>query len=169
MWMEPNVKPIYIFLDIDGVLNNTEYFSDINNENPNNRWFCPKLTKRLNDVILFIETNIKRKVHVVLSSSHRTGNPENDKNYLSNAGVIGNFHGSTPRTRSISIYGNDFYIPRGLEIKHYIDNSEVENYIILDDDSDMLYEQKDYFVHIEDGLLDSDIKKIIEISKKFTD
>lgn len=59
-------------------------------------------------------------------------------------------------------------IPRGLEIRYYLENSlrfkhinwdkdmqsdiikesGVENYIIIDDDSDMLYQQKDHFVHV---------------------
>jgi len=58
-------------------------------------------------------------------------------------------------------------IPRGMEIQYYlnemgfthinwseeeqqknIDKSGVENYIIIDDDSDMLYRQKNHFVHV---------------------
>lgn len=61
-------------------------------------------------------------------------------------------------------YGN---LPRGCEIDNwlnkkgfhhifwsineqqiYIDNSGIENYIILDDDSDMLYNQRNHFIHI---------------------
>jgi hypothetical protein len=58
-------------------------------------------------------------------------------------------------------------IPRGMEIKFYLeemgfthinwsedkqqkrmDESGVENYIIIDDDSDMLYNQRHHFVHV---------------------
>lgn len=62
------------------------------------------------------------------------------------------------------IYGN---LPRGCEIKYWlkekgfshinwskdeqqkcIDTSSIENYIIIDDDSDMLYSQRNHFVHV---------------------
>jgi hypothetical protein len=47
--------------------------------------------------------------------------------------------GRTPRLNNV---------PRGLEIQTWLnDHPEVESYIILDDDSDMLEEQKPFFVH----------------------
>lgn len=71
--------------------------------------------------------------------------------------------GTTPHFH-VDIYGS---LPRGCEIKHwlekkgfkhinwsteeqqkYIDSSGIENYIIIDDDSDMLYNQRNHFVHI---------------------
>ncbi len=42
---------------------------------------------------------------------------------------------------------------RGAEIKHWFDeHDEFTNYVIIDDDSDMLEEQQDHFVHT-DGVL----------------
>ena len=71
-------------------------------------------------------------------------------------------------------------IPRGVEIKQWIDTNIHSdnmknwkrkklgvdyNYVILDDDSDMLLEQKDNFVRTtsEIGLTDDDVKKAILI------
>lgn len=78
-------------------------------------------------------------------------------------------------------------IPRGCEIKHwlsekgyqninwskeeqqkYIDKSGIENYIIIDDDSDMLYNQRNHFVHVlpfprnSDGFTDYYMNMAIE-------
>lgn len=54
---------------------------------------------------------------------------------------------------------------RGWQIKAWLDNHPVENYIILDDDSDMLPEQKDNFVHCHHaiGLKWPQIQKMIKI------
>lgn len=71
-------------------------------------------------------------------------------------------------------------IPRGVEIKQWIDtNVHSDNgknwerkkigvdytYVILDDDSDMLLEQKDYFIRTcgDIGLTPSDVKTAIQI------
>ena len=63
---------------------------------------------------------------------------------------------------------------RGLEIRSYLEqyedthkNEEVELYCIIDDETDMLYEQKDNFVNtnINFGLTDEDADKVINILK----
>jgi hypothetical protein len=76
--------------------------------------------------------------------------------------MCGEIIGITPNIRA-----NGIRIPRGIEIQFYLnemgfshinwseeeqqkmmDKSGVENYIIIDDDSDMLYQQKNHFVHV---------------------
>jgi hypothetical protein len=76
--------------------------------------------------------------------------------------MSGEIIGITPSMRTKGVD-----IPRGMEIKFYLnemgfthinwseeeqqkrmDESGVENYIIIDDDSDMLYNQRHHFVHV---------------------
>lgn len=58
---------------------------------------------------------------------------------------------------------------RGLEIKRWLKefgkDFKVENYVILDDDCDMLLEQAGHFVHTDTykGLSDSNVRKAIKI------
>ena len=70
---------------------------------------------------------------------------------------------------------------RGDEIKRLIDEWEnwtklglvsekfkddrIDNYVILDDDNDMLDEQKEHFIHVDwtVGLQDSDVEKCLKI------
>jgi hypothetical protein len=55
--------------------------------------------------------------------------------------------------------------PRGVEIDRYVRDSDITKYAILDDDTDMLYSQRDAFVKtsFEDGLQDIHIGKIVKI------
>jgi hypothetical protein len=76
--------------------------------------------------------------------------------------MSGEIIGITPSMRTKGVD-----IPRGMEIKFYLnemgfthinwseeeqqkrmDESGVDNYIIIDDDSDMLYNQRHHFVHV---------------------
>lgn len=41
---------------------------------------------------------------------------------------------------------------RGTEIQHYIDEHKIERYCILDDDTDMLPHQKEFFVKTSDNI-----------------
>jgi hypothetical protein len=61
-------------------------------------------------------------------------------------------------------------VPRGCEIEQWIrthtDNVDQYKYVILDDGSDMMYWQRDYFIHTRDHLLTmEDAKKAVEILK----
>lgn len=59
-----------------------------------------------------------------------------------------------------------FSLPRGCEINRYLDeHREIDDYVILDDDSDMLLCQKDNFVQTDgiDGLTEADVERAIEI------
>ena len=77
------------------------------------------------------------------------------------------FYGVTPR-----LWHKEFGTQRGEEIQMWMDKelekNEIESYVILDDDRDMLPEQMDNFILINGqyGLSDIDVFKAIEILNK---
>ena len=174
-----------LFLDIDGVLNSENWFGY--------RLYCIK-NNMFNEVINFVNTNderIKYKLSmiddraianlnriieetgckVVLSSSWRSSvESENifTQNLLKLKGFKYEFYDVTPR-----LWFNDFSIRRGEEIKFWLDKesekNEIESFVILDDDdSDMLPEQMNNFIHVDGqvGLTDRDVFTAIEILNK---
>ncbi len=76
--------------------------------------------------------------------------------------------GVTERMYSFCYPNNErhFGLPRGCEIEHYLNqHSDIDNYVIIDDDQDMLLCQKDNFVHTDSdiGITEKDVEKAIEI------
>lgn len=60
-------------------------------------------------------------------------------------------------------------VPRGVEIAEYLtEHSDITNYVILDDDSDMLLEQKDHFIQTDSylGINEDDVEQAIKILNK---
>ena len=174
-----------LFLDIDGVLNSENWFAY--------RIYCVK-NNMVNILMNFVDTddrNIKHKLtmlddraianlnriieetgcKVVLSSSWRSSiESENifTQNLLKLKGFKYEFYDVTPR-----LWFNDFSIRRGEEIQLWMDKesekNEIESYVILDDDdSDMLPEQMNNFIHVDGqvGLTDRDVFAAIEILNK---
>jgi len=154
-----------IFLDIDGVLNCEDWYRKRFKDTEDNRImseypyyeFDPAIVKRLNKIIE--ETGAK----VVVSSTWRHGRtPEELQSILNGVGFVGEVIDVTPHMNSVLGYT----IPRGCEIdywlertgkfqrinwsikvqREYIEKAVVKNYIILDDDSDMLYNQREHFI-----------------------
>lgn len=156
-----------IFLDIDGVLNCEEAYK--NGECQYTEWvwedgrkdhyqrFCKRSKDLLNKLI--DETGAK----IVISSSWRLSGIDFMRKVWAMEEMKGEIIAITPFLRT-----EDIHIPRGMEIDYYlekdlgfhqinyeeswqqeyIDKSGVENYIIIDDDADMLYEQRHHFVHV---------------------
>lgn len=123
-----------IFLDIDGVLNSPLYMI---HSKEGSRSLDPVNIKALNGLIA--RTGAK----VVLSSTWRyNSTPEAMTELLQEKGFAYDIHSFTPDTRSAC---------RGVEIKMWMD-AHVESfvnfheYVILDDDSDMLWEQRENFI-----------------------
>ena len=173
-----------LFLDIDGVLNSENWFAY--------RIYCVK-NNMVNILMNFVDTddrNIKHKLtmlddraianlnriieetgcKVVLSSSWRSSiESENifTQNLLKLKGFKYEFYDVTPR-----LWFSDFSIRRGEEIKFWLDKEsekhEIESFVILDDDSDMLPEQMNNFIHVDGqvGLTDRDVLAAIEILNK---
>lgn len=158
-----------IFLDIDGVLNCEEAYregfcryvdwnvgTDSGVKKAHHQSFYPKSKDLLNKLI--DETGAK----IVVSSTWRQSGIEWLKEVWDREHMKGEIIGVTPKLNM-----SGYTIPRGCEIEYwleehdfrhinwskerqqeYIDKSGIENYIILDDDSDMLYGQRNHFVHI---------------------
>lgn len=121
-----------IFLDIDGVLNSersveAQYDDKFKHNVYGPAYFDPLAIKLIEKLV--IETDSK----IVISSSWRIGRVIADFDFLPQ--VVG-----LTTTQHLGI--------RGHQIQHYIDDNEIERYVIIDDDSDMLEHQKDFFVHV---------------------
>lgn len=152
-----------IFLDFDGVI--TTHKSG---------WALDE--KKL---ILLGEIIKKTGAKLVISSSWRRHNLENTIKHLSTVSepfvpfpfpFVDDVYDITPRI-SISEYTRYSSVPRGVEIKVWLDEQKwgksnpIENYVILDDDSDMLLEQKDHFIKTKSltGLDEEDVENAIKI------
>lgn len=179
-----------IFLDIDGVLNSQDWYvyrrDNVDTHSVQAQYpfyeFDPRAIARLNRIIA--ETDAK----IVVSSSWRSGETiESLQNLLDSVGVVGEVIGFTPHLWCQKPYEemDGYRVPRGCEIDWWLDNhgefqrinwsreeqikytekSKVKNYIILDDDSDMLYNQREHFVHTghTHGLTDELVEKAIGI------
>jgi hypothetical protein len=153
-----------VFLDIDGVLNSQDWYverkdkyemDDINNQYPFYE-FSPAHVANLNKI------TEKTGAKIVVSSTWRNGRSvEELSEILKSVGVTGEVIDKTPH-----LGGKDGYtIPRGCEIskwlkardfkrinwsvkklEEYQKKTDIRNYVILDDDSDMLYGQREHFV-----------------------
>lgn len=138
-----------IFLDIDGVLNHQQFYTDRQNIKDgsyveNN--ICRKSVSNLNDLIN--ETGAK----VVVSSTWRHGRTASDmQDILNEVGFTGEVIDCTPNLRGQGCL-------RGNEILKWVkDNKELigadyynfTDYVIMDDDSDMLYWQRNNFLLID--------------------
>lgn len=159
-----------IFLDIDGVLATSEFLHQ-------GQWALA--TKKQ---LLFKRILDQTNAEIVLSSSWRCHNVEETKQHMEKHGFMFNdkLIGVTIRAYQWIEKGVHLSIPRGVEIKQWIDtNIHSDNgknyqrkklgidyqYVIIDDDCDMLLEHKDNFVRTdsEKGLTEKDVEKAIEI------
>ncbi len=134
-----------IFLDIDGVLNN-----EVMCFNPEWKEKQFDIDKRCMDLLnnLIEKTDAK----VVISSVWRYGNTiESLQKLLEEYGFKGEVIGLTPS------YGHTACV-RGNEILGWLQDNQdryegldynFKNYVILDDDGDMLLFQKDNFIHVD--------------------
>ena len=148
-----------IFLDFDGVLNHQQWYTseDYKKVNLNglsgDEWelteFCPWSVGLLNQLV--DDTGAK----VVVSSSWRKGRTEEDlMRLLDDVGFTGEVIGKTPyfwfgASQKIE-YSKS--VPRGCEIDAWLELNEQEDakYIILDDDSDMLYWQRENYFRVDE-------------------
>jgi hypothetical protein len=145
-----------IFLDIDGVLTTTMWSSNYSEFNP----VCTNGLLKLLDA--------DPSLRLVISSVWRLGSApgsaldETTRLYkeLNRYGLIEKLHEDW---RTIS---NHDWI-RGQEIEEWLSRHEVENYLILDDDSDMLDDQKEHHVctSTTNGLLLEHLDKSLEVLK----
>ena len=151
-----------IFLDIDGVLNHEKAYEKgecrfIEHGNTRYEAFSISSKKLLNELIK--ETGAK----IVVSSTWRSKGIDWLKEVWKKERMNGEIIGITPRIMTRDGHS----VPRGVEIEdwlsrnnyrhinysaeeqyRYMMKSGIDSYVILDDDSDMLYNQRNHFVHI---------------------
>lgn len=149
-----------IFLDIDGVLNNA---TDDIIHLPEGGFYSPSLVALLNKITDSTDAKI------VLSSTWRLGRT------LEGVQSILKYMGITAECIGITENLNNGYTFRGNEIFKWINDNvkllecdgrhNFKSYIILDDDSDMLYWQRNNFVQTHGlvGLTDALVAKSINI------
>lgn len=140
-----------IFLDIDGVMNCQDYFS-LPKFDRRNRFHKP-CVDALNELI------VQSNADIVISSTWRSRGLEEMKKVWFINNMKGNIIGVTPRLddqiRGIEIgqwlSDNDFKHINycAIEQQMYMDRSKINNFVIIDDDSDMLYNQRNNFVHVK--------------------
>lgn len=153
-----------IFVDVDGVFNSETYYRKRAEDGDVRPYplseFDPEAVKQYMRIIQETGAN------TVISSSWR--HTDGLRSILKNVG----FRGS-PLDFEITPYLGTI---RGLEIKKYMEgyldkhpDEEIESYCIIDDDIDMLYEQKDNFVRTDafyGGLTKEKADKVIKILNK---
>lgn len=153
-----------IFLDIDGVLNCQQAFKEGNCKYID--WKCGfghhmsfyhPSKQLLNNLIK--ETN----ADIVISSTWRKSGIKWLNMVWEEEKMEGKIIGITPSLH----FNPNISIPRGMEIQYwlnqegfrhinwseneqlkYMKESNISNYIIIDDDSDMLYQQRNHFIHV---------------------
>jgi hypothetical protein len=126
-----------VFLDIDGVLNNTMYWHQAKEQ---------KETRHDIDVRNVLELNKltdNSDVAVVISSTWRLSHTVDEiRNILNEYKFKGNIIDKTVRFRENGIV-------RGNEIHEWVIRNDVTQYVILDDDSDMLLWQAPHFIKVD--------------------
>ena len=157
-----------IFLDIDGVLNSEKAYlrGDCkyveweweNGTKEHHQSFCPVSKLYINHLIKITGSK------VVISSTWRHSGLDFMKKVWEIEEMAGEIIGITPSFRGDA---DRYTIPRGCEIEKWLEDkgishinwsaekqqdimekSGIENYITIDDDSDMLYSQRNHFVHV---------------------
>lgn len=162
-----------IFLDIDGVLNSAAWFKRRKGKelDKDNFHFDPEAVKELNKIT--DETGAK----IVLSSTWRKNRSlESLRELFQNVGITGELIDKTPVLYFKGPNGGQRSVPRGVEIKEWLEQSDLKphlfrSYVIIDDDSDMLYNQRDNFFNTDwdFGLGPSMRYRIINFLKGFDD
>jgi hypothetical protein len=148
-----------LFLDVDGVLNSERSFlaggpriRAYEQQNPDDPYYVKITTCTIDPIAVDLVNRVCREldVQIVVSSTHRQHFPDGPaklmqmKAYFEQLGIHGEFIIDwTPKLNTI----------RGIEIQDWLNrHPEVTHYVILDDSSDMLPEQMEYFVHCDGGL-----------------
>lgn len=150
-----------LFLDIDGVIttHKSNYCLD-----PEKMELLGQILGRTGALIVISsswrQTTLydTKKALVDYDNPQVKGNP-----FLFTERVIG----ITPVLIIKNKYGGEWDGPasRGEEIEAYLKDHPCENYVILDDDTEMLPEQTAHFVHVNDefGLMPTDVEKCVSI------
>lgn len=137
------MKIFYIFLDIDGVMNDFTYWNKCKERNGNPKYMSmqnyPFNPDSLNNLMLLTKALLKHRAvtRIVLSSTWRQDNESIAivKSRLAEYGMT--IFDKTPTKIDLPL--NKIFSHRSIEIKTWLDNNEnPTKYLVLDDDSDIL-------------------------------
>ena len=134
-----------IFLDLDGPICDTR-----GNKNPD-AIYCLSELVRLT------------KAKIIITSSWRIGKDINQ--LTASLSLWNNFPVDQVIGMTEVIYHNEREIPRGAEIEIYLeDHQDIDNYVILDDESVPLLTQADHFVQTgKDGITGEQFREALRI------
>jgi hypothetical protein len=138
-----------VFLDIDGVLNNSAWFASRKEDGNPLRDFDPKLVKRLNRI------TSKTQASIVVSSSWRIS--YDWPILLKMLCIVGIEAPIIGKTEDL------WPSPRGEEISDWLSQNSVTAYVVLDDDVDAGFGHAANFVRSSDGLEDGHVARAVEI------
>lgn len=155
-----------IFLDVDGVLNSQSWFKKHHHDKGLSleEWrinqIDPKAAKLVKEIV------DKTGAKIVLSSSWRGHKAVNSALFK---GFGLEIMDETPRGIRVTYGEETLYTFRGLEIYYYLDHHpEIKEYVIIDDDTDMLYYQREHFIHTfsSEGIKPEHVAEAINILNK---
>ena len=169
-----NIK--VIFLDIDGVLNSEKLVDKLYNSGIK-EWSEDDVYNFIDEEIInkLVDFCNEYKVKIVITSSWRHFYFDDTIKYFQEKRnkklhpLIPYIIGQTPRLYKEKENGGSEQLCRGDEIQYYIETYHIENYVILDDDSDMLDSQLEHFVQTDYkyGLLDKHFEQMKNILKLY--
>ena len=153
----------YIFLDFDGVLNTEKHQANLRSSRLNTcddygPIFDPDAVECLRSIISKVPDCC-----IVIISSWKFEGEDRMRKLWQDRSLPGVLAGITPTLIPESL--DDLYAGKGREIKVWLSHNPAAQYVILDDDCDMLDEQLEYFVSTSNpnGLTDKLTDRAIEI------
>lgn len=140
-----------IFLDIDGVLNNTQTYKNPNKAKAlNGSWFEPEKVELLNRILQ------KTKTGIVLTSAWRWEDHYKNIEMMGSLGISGAYRGRVDDLHSVT---------RGEQIQDFLDKTPqiIDKFIILDDENDM-GDLGEYLIQTDRafGLTEENVQQAIE-------
>ncbi len=192
---KPIKKSRLIFLDITGVMHSSRLYKQHTVEELENMRdefgdaFDPLSSSLINKLIS------KTRADIVIMSESKDEGREWAKNFWESRNMYGDVVGTTPHL-TFTAKGSraQARVPRGTEIQWYLENyhnfryydtswnsieyvnslkekSTIDSYVIINDDNDMLYEQRSNFVKCDNaiGFTQKEYRKALRIlNKKIT-
>ena len=151
-----------IFLDIDGVFNGGQHGVRVNRRREYDPYRDEACPVALSNMMMILE-QVPNAV-IVISSTWRKGRSITSLRKLFKGWGMQKWTRIVGKTPTIISRKNREWI-RGKEIKWYCDKYKIKKYAIIDDDSDMLKQQRRRFVQIDNwhGMMYRDALRVMAI------